>query len=99
MMARPIFIGDEVAAAGFRLAGADARIAPPGEEAATLEAARATAPLVMIDATVAARLPAQRLRAAVRAPAPITVVVPDLQGAVAIPDFVQRLRLQLGIDA
>lgn len=98
-MGAPVFIGDEVAAAGFRLAGADVRIAPPGAEAATLEAARASAPLVMVDAAVARRLPAEILRAAVRAPAPITVVVPDLQGEAASPDLAQRLRRQLGIDA
>jgi vacuolar-type H+-ATPase subunit F/Vma7 len=98
-MARPVFIGDEVAAAGFRLAGAEVQIPPPGGEAAALETARAGAPLVMVSAAVAARLPAQVLRAAVRATAPITVVVPDLQGEFASPDLAGRLRRQLGIDA
>jgi vacuolar-type H+-ATPase subunit F/Vma7 len=98
-MGAPVFIGDEVAAAGLRLAGADVRVPTRGAEAATLAAARASAPLVMIDAAVAARLPAELLRAAVRAPAPITVVVPDLQGEAATPDIAQRLRRQLGIDA
>jgi vacuolar-type H+-ATPase subunit F/Vma7 len=98
-MPSPIFIGGEVAAAGFRLAGAEVRIPPPGTEAATLEAARASAGVVMIDAAVAARLPADLLRAAVRAATPITVVVTDLQGEFASPDFALRLRRQLGIDA
>jgi vacuolar-type H+-ATPase subunit F/Vma7 len=98
-MGAPVFIGDEVAAAGFRLAGADVRVPSPGEEAAALASARASAPLVMIDAAVAARLPAELLRAAVRAVVPVTVVVPDLQGEAAGPDVAQRLRRQLGIDA
>jgi vacuolar-type H+-ATPase subunit F/Vma7 len=98
-MASPVFIGDEVAAAGFRLAGADVRVPMAGAEAGALAAARASASLVMVDAALAARLPQQVLRAAVRATSPITVVVPDLQQEVAGPDLAQRLRRQLGIDA
>lgn len=98
-MPAPVFIGGEVAAAGFRLAGAEVRVPAPGGEAAALDAARASASLVMIDAATAARLPAEILRAAVRAASPLTVVVPDLQGEVDYPELATRLRRQLGIDA
>jgi vacuolar-type H+-ATPase subunit F/Vma7 len=98
-MASPVFIGDEVAAAGFRLAGAEVRVPPAGKEASELAAARASAPLVMVCAAVAARLHPDVLRAAVRATSPVTVVVPDLQGGSAGPDLAARLRRQLGIDA
>lgn len=98
-MACPVFIGDEVAAAGFRLAGAEVRVATPGGEAAALDSARASATLVMIDAAVATRLPPEVLRAAMRATAPLTVVVPDLQGEFDYPDLAARLHRQLGIDA
>lgn len=98
-MAVPVFIGDEVTAAGFRLAGAAVRIPVAGEEAAALQEARGSAALVMVDAARAARLPAEVLRAALRAASPITVVVPDLQQEVASPDISERLRRQLGIDA
>jgi vacuolar-type H+-ATPase subunit F/Vma7 len=98
-MAAPIFIGGEVAAAGFRLAGAEVRIPAPGAEAAALDDARSRAPLVMVDAAIAARLPAALLRAAVRAVSPVTVVVPDLQGESGLPELASRLRRQLGIDA
>jgi vacuolar-type H+-ATPase subunit F/Vma7 len=98
-MATPVFIGDEVTAAGFRLAGVAVQVPAAGGEAAALAAARACAPLVMVDAAIAARLPPEVLRAAVRAAPPITVVVPDLQEEVAGPDISQRLRRQLGIDA
>ncbi|MEO5693919.1 MAG: hypothetical protein ABIQ72_12390 [Usitatibacter sp.] len=98
-MAAPVFIGGEVAGAGFRLAGAEVRVPAPGEEAAALEAARASASLVMIDAAVAARLSPQILRAAVSATAPLTVVVPDLQAEADYPELAARLRRQLGIDA
>jgi vacuolar-type H+-ATPase subunit F/Vma7 len=98
-MASPVFIGGEVAAAGFRLAGVEVRVPAAGAEADALAAARASASVVMVDAAIAARLPPLVLRAAVRATSPITVVVPDLQQEVASPDLAQRLRRQLGIDA
>jgi vacuolar-type H+-ATPase subunit F/Vma7 len=98
-MARPVFIGNEVAAAGFRLSGVEVRVPVAGAEAVALAAARASAPVVMVDAAIAGRLPPEVLRAAVRATSPITVVVPDLQQEVASPDLAQRLRRQLGIDA
>jgi vacuolar-type H+-ATPase subunit F/Vma7 len=98
-MAAPVFIGGEVTAAGFRLAGVELRVPPPGGELAALAEARANAPLVMVDAAIAARLPREILRAALRATFPITVVVPDLQEEVATPDISERLRRQLGIDA
>jgi vacuolar-type H+-ATPase subunit F/Vma7 len=98
-MASPVFIGGEVAAAGFRLAGVEVRVPAQGAEADALAAARVSASLVMVDAAIATRLPPQVLRAAVRATSPITVVVPDLQQEVAGPDLAQRLRRQLGIDA
>jgi vacuolar-type H+-ATPase subunit F/Vma7 len=98
-MASPVFIGDEVAAAGFRLVGVELRVPQAGDEAAALADARASAPLVMVDAAIAARIAPEVLRAALRATSPITVVVPDLQQEVATPDISERLRRQLGIDA
>ena len=98
-MAAPVYIGNEVTAAGFRLAGVEVRIPVPGEEGEALATARAMAPLVMVDAAIAALLPPETLRAALRATFPITVVMPDLQQEVASPDISHRLRRQLGIDA
>jgi len=98
-MAAPAFIGDEVSTAGFRLAGFAVQVPSPGEEAAALATARDRAPLVMLDAAIAALLPAGILHAALRATSPVTVVMPDLQDEVATPDISQRLRRQLGIDA
>jgi len=94
---RVIFLGDEASAAGHRLAGVDARAVVAGDEAAALADARATAPLVLVAASVAAQMPEPLMRAACAAVAPLVAVVPDLGGDGALPDLAARLRRQLGL--
>jgi vacuolar-type H+-ATPase subunit F/Vma7 len=98
-MTAPVFIGDELSGAGWRLAGATVLTPPPGAEAAALAQARMQAPLVLVSAVTAAALGEPLLRAAQAAPQPLVLVVPDLQGEVALPDLAARLRGQLGLDA
>ena len=97
-MRPPIYIGDEVNGAGFRLAGVEVRVPDGGQAAAMLDAARSAAPLVLVSAAVAAELPADRLAAAVLAQSPLTVVVPDPVGGTPVPDLAKRLRGQLGME-
>jgi len=97
-MKPPIFLGDEVNGAGFRLAGVEVRVPAPGTAGAMLDAARAEAPLVLVSAAVAAQLPERQLAAAVAARAPLTVVVPDPVGGTPMPDLAKRLRSQLGME-
>ena len=96
-MGAPIYLGDEVSAAGFRLAGLQARVPARGEEAAALSGARANAPLVLVSATVAARIAEGELRAALAALTPLVLIVPDIDGATPVPDLALRLRRQLGL--
>jgi vacuolar-type H+-ATPase subunit F/Vma7 len=98
-MGAPCYVGDEVTAAGFRLAGLRVRVPAPGDEAPALASACAEAPLVLVSADVAARIPESALRAAQAALAPLVLVVPDLAGATPLPDLAQRLRRQLGLEA
>jgi len=98
-MAAPVYLGDEVSAAGYRLAGALVRTPRAGEEAAALTWARSQAPLVLVSAAVAAGIGDASLRGALSAPTPLLLVVPDLQGAVPLPDLAARLRGQLGLEA
>ena len=93
-----LFIGDEVSAAAFRLAGMTVRVPAEGEEAALLEQAGSGAELVLISAECAARIPRATLRQALAAPAPLTLVVPDVRGHLAPPDMAARLRAQLGME-
>jgi vacuolar-type H+-ATPase subunit F/Vma7 len=95
----PIYLGDEVSAAGFRLAGAQVLTPCAGEEASALAWARAQAPLVLLSATVAERVGDATLRAALASPAPLVLVVPDRLGEVPLPDLAARLRGQLGLEA
>jgi hypothetical protein len=97
-MAAPYYLGDEISAAGYRLAGAQVAVPAPGEESAAFAAARAAAPLVLVSAAVAARIPGREMRGALTALSPLTLIVPDLAGIVAVPDVASRLRRQLGLE-
>jgi vacuolar-type H+-ATPase subunit F/Vma7 len=92
------YIGDEIGAAGWRLAGAAVAVPEAGAERAALDTARADAALVLVAADVAARIDAAALREAVAALAPLVLVVPDTQGQLPLPDFAARLRMQLGLE-
>jgi len=98
-MAAVVYLGDEFSAAGYRLAGVDAQVPPPGEAGTALTRACAQAPLVLLSAALAAQINAATLRAASAAMAPLVLVVPDPQGIAAVPDLASRLRRELGLDA
>jgi vacuolar-type H+-ATPase subunit F/Vma7 len=97
--ALPVFLGDELSAAGFRLGGIEARTPPPGEELAFFERARREAPLLLLTAALAARLPAELLAAVQHAGRPLVVIVPDVRRRTAPLDLVRALRRQLGMEA
>ena len=97
-MTAPVYLGDEVSAAGFRLAGLRARTPPRGDEGTALASACAEAPLVLVAARVAARIAERELRAALAALTPLVLIVPDLDGATPVPDLVIRLKRLLGLE-
>ena len=99
-MSAAVYLGDEVSAAGYRLAGARRAHA----------AARARRPRrwpgrarrrrwCCCRRAVAARIGEAALRAALSALAPLVLIVPDLHGEVPLPDLAARLRAQLGLEA
>jgi hypothetical protein len=98
-MTAPVYLGDDVSAAGYRLAGALVRTPRAGEEAAALAWALSQAPLVLLSTAVAAGIGGSALRRALSALQPLVLIVPDLQGQVPAPDLAARLRTQLGLDA
>jgi vacuolar-type H+-ATPase subunit F/Vma7 len=99
-MARPdiCFIGDEVTAAGFRMAGLRTLVPRSGAEAECLAAARETAGLIYLAAEVAGRIPGAALDVALRDAAPPVLIVPDLNGRVAPPDMERRILGLLGLE-
>lgn len=102
-MTVPVYIGDEVSAAGWRLAGVRVSVPEPGSETAALASALASAPeaapLVLVSAAVAARIDAAALATAAGALSPLVLVLPDPQGEVVLPGLAGRLRTQLGLEA
>jgi vacuolar-type H+-ATPase subunit F/Vma7 len=98
-MGAVVYLGDEVSAAGYRLAGATVRVPGRGEETSALAWARERAPLVLVSAAVAPHIGEAALRSALAALAPLVLIVPDLQGEVPVPDLAARLRGQLGLEA
>ena len=98
-MGAPFYLGDEVTAAGFRLAGFAVRVPATGDETPAFASARAEAPLILVSAAVAARIAAPALRAAQAALTPLVLVVPDLGATTPMPDIASRLRSQLGLEA
>jgi vacuolar-type H+-ATPase subunit F/Vma7 len=96
-MRTPVFIGDEVTATGFRLAGVETWPVEAGAEEAQLRRAAESADLVLITAAVAAALPEAVVRRAMAAPRPLLAVVEDARGEVPLPDVTARLRKQVGV--
>lgn len=98
-MDAPVYVGDEISAAGWRLAGMRVIVPAPGAEAAALADARAGAPLVLVSAATAQHLDEALLASAGAALEPLLLVVPDPQGEAPLPDLAGRLRAQLGLEA
>lgn len=93
------FIGDEPAAAGFRLAGFRVHACEPGEAGAVLDRVLAgeAADLVLLAAPHARRVGAGRLDALARACDPPVTVVGDAAGVEAPADLAGRVRSMLGV--
>ncbi len=98
-MAAVAFIGDELTATGFRLAGARVWIVPPEETAEALRAAREEASLVLISPAHAQHVPGDELEAASRSFDPLLLVVDDVLEREAPPDVEQAMRSALGVEA
>lgn len=98
-MDTPVYIGNELSATGYRLAGAQTFVAESAINIEELiEEAVEHSPLVLLGAGVAAALPPERLRALLRTLKPRVVVVPDIGGTSAPPDLAAWLRGQLGMS-
>jgi len=97
-MGAAVFIGDELSAAGFRLAGVETLVPQPDAVAATLDGARARAALVIMTAELARKIPAAELEEAMLVETPALAVIPDVLFRAPVPDLARRLRSALGIE-
>lgn len=93
-----VFIGDEVSATAYRLAGI-AVIAVGPEETATVldEEISPDAGLVLLASPHAASMSMEELSRRMRHARPPLMVVEDVAGTTALPDFVTMLRRRLGV--
>jgi vacuolar-type H+-ATPase subunit F/Vma7 len=96
-MSLPVFIGDEVSAQGYRLAGLQTLIPGEGDLLALVKLCCEQAPLVLIDASVAQAIPAAALDALLTGLAPPVVIVPAVRGTAPMSDIATRLRRELGV--
>lgn len=97
-MQPPIYIGDEIGAAGYRLAGAEVVVPAEGGEADALADALAAGGLVLLSARIAASVGERRLQQASAREGALLAIVPDARGEVPMPDLAARLRAQLGLE-
>ncbi|HET9694879.1 MAG TPA: V-type ATP synthase subunit F [Steroidobacteraceae bacterium] len=99
-MTRVVYIGDEVTAAGFRLAGLEVRVTDPGGAGEALRQALAgDDDCVLFSGQLTDDVPPALLRQALEGIEPPFAVVPDVRGLGAPPDLVLEVRNALGIEA
>jgi vacuolar-type H+-ATPase subunit F/Vma7 len=97
MAARCAFIGDEVSATGFRLAGVAAYCPAPAQAPALFRRLRAEAALVLITQEALGWVGEGPVRAATLAGRPLVLVIPDVRGRSSPPDIGEAIRRQLGM--
>jgi len=97
-MAAGLYIGDELSATAYRMAGLAVRIVAADTAADTLEAAIADRPpLILLGAAAAGNLDPVRLHALIAAADPPILVVADAAPTVLPPDLGEIVRKELGI--
>jgi len=96
-MSVPVFIGDEVSAAGFRLAGLLVHTPQADAVLQTLEHVLREAPLVLLSSRLAPQIPAEMLDRLLANTSPQVIIVPDVHGHTQMPDLASRIRRQLGV--
>ena len=97
-MSTILFLGDDLSAAGWRLAGVRTLVARAGEESIQFSQALAQAELLLVTAGLAAKLPKSLLDRALVSTLPMVVIIPDVRGRRAVPDLVGRMQAQLGLS-
>ena len=96
-MARLVYIGDEISAAGYRLAGIT--VHSPSEEdcLAVFRQSLADSDLVLLSVERARQLPADEVREASSGLRPLVMIVPDLRQRFTLRDLNDRICTELGV--
>ena len=96
-MPAPIYIGDEVSAAGYRLAGMQVYVPRANDYLNVLARACDEGELIFISASIVRHIPEQELDRYLTQLNPAVVVVPDVHLGSPMLDLSTRLRRQLGV--
>jgi hypothetical protein len=96
-MQSPVFIGDELSATGYRLAGLLVRTPNKDEIRATLQWAIENTSLILLGSTCIDMLPAAELDDLLSTENPPVVVVRDILGNSNMIDLSNKLKEQLGM--
>ena len=96
-MSTPLFIGDEISAYGFRLAGMQVLVPAEEDLVATLEQACEQAPLILLGADYAQQIPTHQLERFLAQVSPPVLIVPDVRRQASLPDLGNRVKQQLGV--
>lgn len=95
---RVVFVGDELTAAGWRLAGLETRVPASGEAADCVDRVlRAGPALLLLGASVARALAPDALDELLRSIAPPVLVVGEAAAPGMPFDFAGRVRRELGV--
>jgi len=98
-MSVPVFIGDVLTCAGFRLAGLTVFEAVPDNLETDFRNALEAAPMVIITTGVADALPRSLVETAMRRARPPVAVVPAVVGGPPMPDVAREVRAALGVES
>jgi vacuolar-type H+-ATPase subunit F/Vma7 len=93
------FVGDELAAAGYRLAGALTIVAEPAECAQAVATVMGRCNVLLLGERCASGLPPQEREALLTSIQPIVVIVPPMQERSSWRDAATRARQSLGLEA
>ena len=96
-MQPPVFIGDELSATGYRLAGLLVRTPNKDEIRETLQWAIENTSLILLGSNCIEMLPAAELDSLLSTEKPPVVIVQDILGNAAMLDLSNKLKEQLGM--
>jgi vacuolar-type H+-ATPase subunit F/Vma7 len=92
------YVGDEIGALGYRLAGVHVEIAAEADLLEAFERACAESRVVLVAFHIAMRLPREKLDRARAASSPLLLIMPDEKSGEELSDPGARVRAELGMS-
>jgi len=93
-----LFIGDELTATGFRLAGCDILSPEDGDITPAFETACRKYALVIVSAACARAIDKKNFQDACLSLKPLVIEIPDIMGRHEPEDLARRVRIVLGVE-